>query len=136
MLDLLKKKLIAKITIMNLQYVIEDHNEKEICLAKSDLIDINIQNKIKYLNSTLLSIFQFFFIIKIYKNIKSIKITDKSDKKGPDTKDNGSIIIKKFAKENKALLALSIFFYFRFKIKLFKVFLFTRSTSSLQLKTL
>lgn len=136
MLDLLKKKLIAKITIMNLQYVIEDHNEKEICLAKSDLIDINIQNKIKYLNSTLLSIFQFFFIIKIYKNIKSIKTIDKSDKKGPDTKDNGSIIIKKFAKESKALLALSIFFYFRFKIKLFKIFLFTRSTSSLQLKTL
>jgi len=121
---------------MNLQYVIEDHNEKGISLVKSDLIDINIQNKIKYLNSTLLSIFQFFFIIKIYKNIKSSKTTDKSDKKGPDTKDTGSIIIKKFAKENKALLALSIVFYFRFKIKLFKVFLFTRSTSSLQLKAL
>ena len=90
---------------MNLQYVIEDHNEKGTSLEKSDLIDINIQNKIKYLNSTLLSIFQFFFINKIYKNIKSIKITDKSDNKGPDTKDNGSKIIKKFAKKNKVLLA-------------------------------
>ena len=35
---------------MNLQYVIEDHKEKDTSLAKSDLIDINIQKQIKYLN--------------------------------------------------------------------------------------
>lgn len=96
---------------MNLQYVIEDHKEKDTSLAKSDLIDINIQKKIKYLNSTLLSIFQSFFLIKIYRNIKSIRTTDKSAKKGPDINDNGSIIIKKFDKENKALSTLSIFLF-------------------------
>jgi hypothetical protein len=63
-----------------------------------------------------------FFLTKIYRNIKLIRTTDKSAKKGPDTNDKGSIIIKKFDKENKALSTLSIFFILDLKLNYLRYF--------------